>query len=143
MKQLESSVDAGSEARRRVASAMERLESSGEGEAAAAEAERTQDAGVRGRATSAAAKSSVDKAVPVGVATGSFLDAEPLRMAPVAPTGVGSGARQPARDADLLPCGGTKGPARLAKRTDKAYSEQRRASIRRCLDGECGRRHVG
>ena len=118
MEQLESSVDAGSEARRQVAIAMKQLESSGGGEAAAAEAEQTQDAGVRGRATSAAATSSVAKAVPVGVSTGSFLDAEPLRMAPVAPAGVGSGARQPTRDVDLLPRGGTKGPARLVKRTD-------------------------
>eukprot|EP00966_Prymnesium_polylepis_P203173 4706653-Prymnesium_polylepis.1 len=63
---------------------MESLESSREGEAAAAEAEQTPDAGVRGRTTSAAATSSVARAVPGGVPTGSLLDSEPLRMAPVA-----------------------------------------------------------
>ena len=70
------------------------------------------------------------------------MDTEPLSMAPVVPAAAGPPARQPTRDGDLLPRVGPKGSTLLATRTDEAFSEQRRASIRRCLDGECGRRHV-
>ena len=98
---------------------------------------------VRGAIAAARQGAATTASPPVAFSMGSMASSEPFSMAPVMPGPARPSAQPAVRDGDLLPKVGPKGSSLLATRTAEAFSAQRRASIRLCLDGKCGRSHHG